>query len=107
MTGYLVVLCTAPDSATAERLARRVVESRLAACVNVVTGVVSIYRWKGEVHTDEERLLVIKTHAERWEALRETLVREHPYELPEVLALPVLAGHPPYLQWLDEGVGRP
>ncbi len=70
----------------------------------MVPGVASFYRWKGEVCRDEERLLVIKTRAEKVEALREALVALHPYELPELVALPIEAGHAPYLAWLDESV---
>ena len=97
----LTTVATAPD---AERIARELVGRRLAACVNVVPGVVSIYRWKGEVQRDEERLLVIKTRAEALEALREALVALHPYEVPELVALRVEAGHEPYLRWIDENV---
>jgi periplasmic divalent cation tolerance protein len=100
----VVALSTAGTAEDAERIARALVESRLAACVNVVPGVVSVYRWKGEVCRDEERLLVIKTRADRLEALRGALVGLHPYEVPELLALPVAAGHAPYLAWLDESV---
>jgi periplasmic divalent cation tolerance protein len=100
----LVVLTTVGTAEDAERIARALVERRLAACVNVVSGVVSVYRWKGEVCRDEERLLVVKTRRERLEALREALVGMHPYEVPELVALPVEAGHAPYLAWLDECV---
>jgi periplasmic divalent cation tolerance protein len=100
----LVVLSTVATAEDAERLARALVERGLAACVNVVPGVVSFYRWKGELQRDEERLLVVKTRADRFEALREALVGLHPYEVPEVVALPVAAGHEPYLRWLDEAV---
>jgi periplasmic divalent cation tolerance protein len=100
----LVAFSTAGTAEDAERIARALVERRLAACVNVVPGVTSIYRWKGEVCRDEERLLVIKTRADRLEALREALVGFHPYEVPELVALPIAAGHAPYLAWLDESV---
>jgi len=73
--------------------------------VNVVPGVVSHYRWQGELQRDEERLLVIKTRAERIEALREALRELHPYELPELVAFEISDGSPEYLKWLDEGVG--
>ncbi len=102
MSGALVVLCSIGSADDAEHLARALVERRLAACVNVVPGVVSLYRWKGRVERDEERLLVIKTRAERFEELRDALVALHPYELPELIALPVSAGHEPYLAWLNE-----
>jgi periplasmic divalent cation tolerance protein len=104
VSGRVVALSTVGTAEDAERIARALVERRLAACVNVVPGVVSFYRWKGAVEKDEERLLVIKTRAERLEALREALVELHPYEVPELVALPVEAGHAPYLAWLDESV---
>jgi periplasmic divalent cation tolerance protein len=104
VSGRVVALSTVGSAEDAERLARALVERRLAACVNVVPGVVSVYRWKGNVERDEERLLVIKTRAERLEALRRALVELHPYEVPELVALSVEAGHPPYLAWLDESV---
>jgi periplasmic divalent cation tolerance protein len=100
----VVALSTVGTPEDAERIARALVERRLAACVNVVPGVVSVYRWRGAVCRDEERLLVIKTRAERLEALREALVELHPYEVPELVALPVEAGHAPYLACLDESV---
>jgi periplasmic divalent cation tolerance protein len=101
----LVVLCTVGKAEDAEWIAREVVERRLAACVNVVPGVTSIYRWRGEVEKNEEILLVIKTRSERFEALRETIVSMHNSEVPEVIALAVEAGHAPYLAWLDDAVG--
>ena len=102
MSDHVVVLSTVARAKDAERIGRELVERGLAACVNVVPGLVSIYRWQGQVETQEERLLVIKTRGERFEALREALVALHPYEVPEVLALPIAAGHAPYLAWLDD-----
>ena len=101
------MLSTVATAEDAERLARALVERGLAACVNVVPGLVSFYRWKGEMQRDEELLLVAKTRAERFEALRRALVELHPYEVPEVVALGVDAGHEPYLRWLDESVAGP
>jgi periplasmic divalent cation tolerance protein len=106
VSGHLVVLSTVAKAEDAERIGRALVEGGLAACVNVVPGVTSIYRWKGKLEKEEERLLVIKTRADRFEALREALVALHPYEVPEVLALPVAGGHAPYLEWLDASVER-
>lgn len=103
--GAVVALSTVGTAQDAERIARALVERRLAACVNVVPGLVSIYRWKGSVERDEERLLVVKTRAEKVEALREALVALHPYEVPELLVLPVEGGHAPYLAWIAESVG--
>jgi periplasmic divalent cation tolerance protein len=106
MQGQLVVLCSVGKADQAEAIARALVEERLAACVNVVPAVVSIYRWKGAVERDEERLLVIKTRAERFEALRRAIVARHPYEVPEIVALPLVGGHAAYLAWLDESVAE-
>jgi periplasmic divalent cation tolerance protein len=102
MSERLIALSTVATALDAERIATVLVERGLAACVNVVPGVTSIYRWKGAVERDLELLLVIKTRADRFEALREALVSLHPYEVPELIALPVEAGHLPYLAWLDE-----
>jgi len=104
LSGRVVALSTVGSAEEADRLARALVERRLAACVNVVPGVVSHYRWHGELQRDEERLLVIKTRAERIEALRDALSELHPYELPELVAFEISAGSPEYLKWLDEGV---
>ena len=105
MTGHLVVLSTVARAEDAERIGRALVEAGLAACVNVLPAVTSIYRWKGTLEKEEERLLLIKTRADRFDALKQALVSLHPYEVPEVLALPVADGHQPYLDWLDESVG--
>jgi periplasmic divalent cation tolerance protein len=104
MSGHLVVLSTVGKAEDAERIGRELVERRLAACVNVVPGVTSIYRWKGDVEREEERLLVIKTTAEQFPALRDALVTLHPYEVPEVVALRIEDGYEPYLAWLDQSV---
>lgn len=103
MTGVVVCLSTVARAEDAERIASTLVERRLAACVTVVPGVLSVYRWKGGVERDEERLIVIKTTAERLPEVKETLLAVHPYELPELVALPVSDGHAPYLDWVAEG----
>jgi periplasmic divalent cation tolerance protein len=100
----VVAFSTVGNAEDAERIARALVERRVAACVNVVPGLVSLYRWKGKVERDDERLLVIKTRVERIDALREALLELHPYELPEFLVLNVAAGHAAYLAWIDESV---
>jgi periplasmic divalent cation tolerance protein len=98
----ILVLSTVARAEDADAIARELVQRGLAACVNVVPGVVSIYRWKGRLEREEERLLLIKTRRARFAALREALVALHPYEVPEIVALPIEAGHPPYLAWIDE-----
>ncbi|TMQ02896.1 MAG: divalent-cation tolerance protein CutA [Deltaproteobacteria bacterium] len=95
-----VVLSTFPDAETAARIARTLVEERLAACVNLVATVRSIYRWQGEINDDAESLAVIKTTAERYPALAARIAQLHPYHVPEIVALPLAEGHPPYLAWL-------
>ena len=104
VSGRVIALSTVGSAEDAERVARTLVERRLAACVNVVPGVVSHYRWKGEICRDEERLLVIKTRAERLDALRAAFVELHPYEVPELVVLEISAGNQPYLEWLDDSV---
>jgi periplasmic divalent cation tolerance protein len=98
------VLVTVPDTATGESLGRALVEDRLAACASVVPGIVSVYRWEGVIQRDSEALVILKTTAARVEALRERIVALHPYEVPEVLAFPVVEGHGPYLRWVEEEV---
>ena len=97
-----LALVTAPDAETGRRLAEALVDERLAACANLLTGVTSIYRWKGAVESASEVLLVLKTRADRVEALRERVVALHPYEVPEVIFLEVAEGHLPYLEWVRE-----
>jgi len=100
-----VVLVTAPDAETGAGLGRALVAERLVACVNLVPRVRSIYRWEGQVEEDEEVLLVIKTRADRLAALRERVVALHPYDVPEVVALPVVGGSDAYLDWVREEAG--
>ena len=96
----LVVLVTCPDEPTAAAIARTVVEEGLAACVNVSGEIRSIYRWRGNVEEAGERLLLVKARADALEALARRILDLHPYEVPEILALPVALGHRPYLDWL-------
>jgi periplasmic divalent cation tolerance protein len=95
-----VVLLTAPDPAHAERLARALVEERLAACVNLVPGVRSLYRWEGRVEDAPEVLLLVKTRADRCAALAARVRELHPYHLPEVLELAAAGGSAEYLDWV-------
>lgn len=106
MAEHLVVLMTAPKAEVAGTLARALVEEGLAACVNVLGGMRSTYRWKDEVCVDSEVLCIAKTTADRFEALRARAVALIPYEVAEVIALPIAAGNAPYLAWID-AVCRP
>jgi periplasmic divalent cation tolerance protein len=96
----LLCYCTCPDAASALHLARAVVGEQLAACVNRIPGIASTYRWNGEVITDTEELLLIKTTVSRFEALKERVLALHPYEVPELIAVPVQHGHAAYLEWV-------
>jgi periplasmic divalent cation tolerance protein len=98
----LIVLTTVAKPEDAEWISREVVERGLAACVNILPSVTSVYRWKGEVDKSDEILLLMKTTGERFEALREAVVSMHSYEVPEVIAIQIDAGHLPFLAWLDE-----
>lgn len=105
-TATRVVLVTLPDEAAAEELVRRLVEERVVACGNIVPGVTSIYRWQGVVERAREVLVVFKTTAEGVEGLVRRVPELHPYDVPEVLVLPVTAGHGPYMQWVADNVGK-
>lgn len=100
----IVVLVTCPTAAVARRIARRLVAQRLCACVNLLPRVESVFSWKGKLEQCREQLLLIKTTAERFEALRRAVITLHPYEIPEVIALPLCAGHPPYVTWIQQEV---
>jgi periplasmic divalent cation tolerance protein len=100
----LLAFSTVASAEDADRIARELVERRLAACVNVVPGLVSTYRWKGKLEKDAEQLLIIKTRRDRFPALREALAAIHPYEVPELIAVPIEDGSPAYLEWLDAAV---
>jgi periplasmic divalent cation tolerance protein len=101
----MVVLVTCSSFAEARRIARVVVEARLAACVNILPGAVtSIYRWKGKVKSAKERLLLIKTSRRRLVKLRAEIEKLHSYDVPEFLALPIAAGSPAYLAWMEDNL---
>jgi periplasmic divalent cation tolerance protein len=101
MTDKIVVLSACASAEEAQRLARALVEKRLAACVNIIPGVRSVYRWKDVIEDEEEVLLVIKTSRGLLDELREEIERLHSYEVPEVIALPVVDGSERYLAWMN------
>ena len=96
----ILVLCTCPDSVCAERIATTLVEEHLAACVNRIAGIESIYRWQGKVCRDSEYLLLIKTTNDRFDVLRDRIVALHPYDTPEIIAAEITRGLQPYLHWI-------
>lgn len=106
MTNKIVVLLTCGSAAEAQRIARAVVDARLAACANILqVPVQSVYRWKGKVETAKETLLVIKSARRRFPALERTIKRLHGYEAPEIIALPIATGSRDYLAWIADSVG--
>jgi periplasmic divalent cation tolerance protein len=97
----VVVHCSCPDAEVAARIARTLVEERLAACVQMIPAMTSTYRWQGDVHVDGEALLLIKSTRARLDALKARIAELHPYEVPELVALDVVDGSPAYLAWLE------
>ena len=101
MEPFVVVITTLPDRASARTLAEALVRERLAACVNVMSECTSIYRWRGAVETAAEVTLWIKTRAALFSSIAQFIKEHHPYDLPEVIALPLTAGLAPYLEWIQ------
>lgn len=104
---YRIVLSTCPDQDTARGIAAALVERGLAACVNVLPGLESVYIWRGQREVSSEVLLLIKTRADRYADIEQAIRELHPYELPEVVAVPISAGLPDYLSWIDQAVKGP
>lgn len=105
-TPILLVYCTCPDHDMAVDLANTLVDEALAACVNIVPGLTSIYRWKGVRETGTEELLMIKTTRDKYPSLQARIKAMHPYELPEIIAVPIQAGLPAYVNWVDESCNQ-
>jgi periplasmic divalent cation tolerance protein len=104
---HIVVFITAPDTDEAGKIAGILLEKRLAACVNTVPGVNSIFRWQGNLESEHEILLIVKSKASRFPEIIETVKQNHSYEVPEVIALPVIGGNEDYLDWLEKEVSGP
>ncbi len=100
-TNHQIILSTCPDISSARTIATALVEQGLAACVNIVPGIESVYQWQGQIEQSSELLLIIKTRTECYAALEQALLALHPYELPEVIAVPLTTGLPAYLSWID------
>ena len=105
MTEFIIVLITASKEDEAVRIARELVDSRLAACVNMVKGIRSIYRWKGKREDEEEVLMVVKTRQDLFDGLKKRVKELHSYSVPEIIALPVMEGSEEYFKWLREETG--
>ena len=100
MDQALLVLTNVPDLECAQLIARTLVEARLAACVNLLPAVQSIYRWQGQIEEATEITLLIKTTSRQVDSLQKAIVKLHPYDVPEIIATPIVAGYAPYLQWI-------
>ena len=100
-THLQLVLCSVPNRETAEHIAETLVSERLAACVNIIPGIVSVYRWKETIEKDGELLLLIKTSRDSYEPLEQRIQALHPYELPEIIAVPIQTGQTDYIQWIE------
>ena len=100
MDQALLVLANVPDLECAQLVARTLIESRLAACVNLLPAVQSIYRWQGKIEEATEITLLIKTTSQHYDSLQQVIVKLHPYDVPEIIAIPIVAGYAPYLKWI-------
>ena len=100
-TCYQIILCTCPDKDTAEKIARSLVNDKLAACVNVLPEITSIYLWHEQIESAQELLLLIKADKSCYQAIETSIKKHHPYELPEIIAVPIENGLPEYLHWID------
>jgi periplasmic divalent cation tolerance protein len=98
----IIIYCTCPDIATAEKISRQLVNDKLAACVNLLPGITSIYEWQGKIEQSSEVLLVIKSMAERFAEISTLIEDIHPYELPELIAVSITDGLPGYLDWIKQ-----
>jgi periplasmic divalent cation tolerance protein len=105
-TGVIIVLTNFPDRDSALAVAGQLVEKRLAACVNVLDGCTSVYRWKSKLESEREVPMLVKTRVEHFEEVQAAIRSAHPYELPEILAVPVAAGLAEYVSWLHEQTSR-
>jgi len=104
MSGYALIFCTCPDQESATRIARELVERQQAACVNILPGISSIFRWKGKLEERSESLLLIKSHQQMCHTIQESIHEMHPYDTPEVLSIKIDNGLPAYLSWLEDSL---
>ena len=101
---HCIVLSTCPSQEVAQNIAAKLVEAKLAACVNIVPGLTSVYEWQGKIETDQEHLLIAKTAAAAYQAVENAILDSHPYELPEIISIPINNGLANYLSWIDDTI---
>ena len=102
MTEFIVVLCTVPSKEDGLQIAKKLVEDKIAASVSITGAVFSMYRWKGEICTDDEYILIIRSRESLLDRIKEDIISLHPYELPEIISIPIKEGLEPYLNWISE-----
>jgi len=98
---YVMAMTTVPSMDVGRKLVRQLVERRLVACGNVLPGATSIYRWKDAIEETPEAVILMKTRVEKWEELKQVFPTLHPYDVPELIMVPIMGGHKPYLDWLS------
>jgi periplasmic divalent cation tolerance protein len=101
MTHYQIILSTCPDFDSANKIAQHLVTAKLAACINILPGITSVYEWQGKLETSHEHLLLIKTRDYHYATIEAEIKRLHPYELPEVISIAIEHGLPDYLKWIN------
>ncbi len=101
---YTLIYCSCPDNRVAQMISKALVENKLAACVNILPNITSIYKWQGELHSDQEHLLLIKSRSDKFEELKQAIIERHPYELPEIIAVSIDNAVPNYLNWINESL---
>ncbi len=101
MSHYQIILCTFPQFSFAKQCAHALVKKQLAACVNILPRMTSVYAWQGKIETAQEHLLIIKAQANQYAAIETWLKKHHPYDVPEIIALPIEQGLPDYLNWIS------
>ena len=101
---YQLVLCACPDEDTAINIAENIVAQKLAACVNVLPSVYSVYHWQNNVESAKENMIIIKTTAQKYDSLEKVIKSLHPYEVPEIIAVDITSGLPEYLKWIDSSI---
>lgn len=102
MSEYILIFSTISSKDEADKLAKTLVDQKLAACVNIIRGISSIYEWKDKICIDDEILLLIKSRKDLFDEIKSAIISLHPYELPEIISIPIIDGLDPYLKWIDE-----
>jgi len=101
---YHVIYCTCPNNEVANTISKVLVQNKLAACVNILPNITSIYKWQGQLQRDQELLLLIKSRSDKFEELKQAIIKLHPYELPEIIAVSIDNAVPNYLNWINESL---